>query len=121
MSFHMIRFDNSVQVYLLTGPTDMRKSVNGLSALVEKVIRMDPFSGHLFAFCNKKKDLVKVLYWDRNGFCIWYKRYEKHRLHWPENADAVKKMSTRELSWILDGLDPDVVDCYEDLNFSITS
>ena len=82
----MIRLDKSVQVYLLAGPTDMGKSVDGLSALVEKVIRQDPFSGHLFALCNKGKDLVKVLYWDRNGFCIWYKRYERQRRHWPQNA-----------------------------------
>jgi transposase len=117
----MIRLDNSVQVYLLAGPTDMRKSVNGLSALVEKVICQDPFSGHLFAFCNKGKDLVKVLYWDRNGFCIWYKRYERHRLHWPQNANAVRQMSTRELLWILDGLDLEIIDYHEDLKFTVAS
>ena len=76
----MVQLEHTTEVYLLTGATDMRKSVNGLSSLVNKAIKQDPFSGHLFAFCNKKKDLIKILYWDRNGFCIWYKRFEKHKL-----------------------------------------
>ena len=60
-----------VQVYIAPGVTDMRKAINGLSLLVSDQMELDPFSGHLFAFCNRKRDMVKILYWDRNGFCLY--------------------------------------------------
>ena len=60
-----------LRVYLAVGVTDMRKSINGLSILVQDQLDLDPISGHLFAFCNRRRDIVKVLYWDRNGFCLW--------------------------------------------------
>ena len=59
-----------VKVYLAAGVTDLRKSINGLFMLVADYLELDAFSGHLFAFCNRKRDMVKVLYWDRNGFCL---------------------------------------------------
>ena len=65
-------FRNSpVQVYLATGSTDMRKSINGLSILVAEQLDEDPLSGRLFCFCNRKRSIIKILYWDRNGFCIY--------------------------------------------------
>jgi transposase len=63
-----------IKVLLAVGVTDMRKSINGLSILVAEQLELDPLSGHLFAFCNRKRDIVKILYWDRNGFCLWQKR-----------------------------------------------
>lgn len=69
----------SVQVYLATGLTDMRKSIDSLSILVADRLDLDPLSGYLFCFCNRKKDMVKILYWDRNGFYHWHKRLEKDR------------------------------------------
>ena len=68
------------RVFIAPGVTDMRKAINGLSLLVTDQMELDPFSGHLFAFCNRKRDMVKILYWDRNGFCLWQKRLEKDRL-----------------------------------------
>ncbi len=59
------------QVYIAPGATDMRKSINGLSLLVVDQLELNPLSGHLFAFCNRKRDMVKILYWDRNGFCLY--------------------------------------------------
>lgn len=69
----------NIKVYLAMGNTDMRKSINGLSILVSENLELDPFSGHLFAFCNKKRNMLKILYWDRNGFCLWHKRLEKRK------------------------------------------
>lgn len=93
-----------VQVYIAAGVTDMRKSINGLSVLVAEQLDLDPLSGHLFAFCNRKRDMVKILYWDRNGFCLWHKRLEKDRFRWPETEAEVIGTGGRELSWLLDGL-----------------
>lgn len=93
-----------VRVYIATGITDMRKSINGLSILVADQLDLDPLSGHLFAFCNRKRDIIKVLYWDRNGFCLFHKRLEKDRFQWPETAEGVLNIHGHELSWLLDGL-----------------
>lgn len=83
----------------------MRKAINGLSLLVEGAMDLDPFSGHLFVFCNAKKTVVKILYWDRNGFCLWQKRLEKHRFKWPGQKEDVLEIDARELSFLLEGLD----------------
>jgi transposase len=93
-----------VKVYLATGVTDMRKSINGLSILVADQLELDPLSGHLFAFCNRKRDILKILYWDRNGFCLWHKRLEKDRFQWPESEQDVLDIHGYELTWLLDGL-----------------
>lgn len=96
---------SSDRVYLVLGPTDMRKAINGLSVLVADQLAMDAFSGHLFVFCNRGRSIIKILYWDRNGFCLWQKRLEKHRFRWPESRQAVLDIGVRELHWLLDGLD----------------
>lgn len=93
-----------LKVYLATGATDMRKSINGLSILVAEHLALDPLSGHLFGFCNRKRDIVKILYWDRNGFCLWQKRLEKDRFRWPASEDEVLALHRYELAWLLDGL-----------------
>jgi transposase len=94
-----------LRVYIATGSTDMRKAINGLSILVERRMELDPFSGHLFVFSNKRRNLIKVLYWDHNGFCLWQKRLERDRFRWPEGAEEVMRISPRELRWLLDGLE----------------
>jgi transposase len=95
---------HSVRVYIAAGITDMRKSINGLSILVADQLELDPLSGHVFAFCNRKRDIIKILYWDYNGFCLFQKRLEKHRFKWPETAEGVLNIHGNELSWLLDGL-----------------
>jgi transposase len=95
----------NVQVYVAIGRVDMRKSIDGLSMVVSQQFSLDPFSGCLFAFSNRRRTVVKVLYWDRNGFCLWQKRLENERFRWPETRDDVLKISHRELRWLLDGLE----------------
>ncbi len=95
-----------VEVFLCREAVDMRKSINGLSVLVEQALGLDPFAEQLFVFCNRKRDKVKILYWERSGFVLWYKRLEKERFPWPrEGAEAVVSMNGRELNWLLDGID----------------
>lgn len=94
-----------VKVYLACGNTDMRKSINGLSLLVEGAMGENPLSGSLFVFCNRKKTILKLLYWDGTGFCLWQKRLEKDRFKWPEAEGKTLTITTRELMWLIDGLD----------------
>ena len=111
--------DSTTEVYLALGSTDMRKSINGLSILVENNMDLDPFSGHLFVFCNRRRSILKVLYWDRNGFCLWHKRLEKHRFRWPELESDVIKIDHRELMWLIDGLEIEQKDAHGMLSYSV--
>ena len=108
------------QVYIAPGITDMRKSINGLSVLVAAQLDLDPLSGHLFAFCNRKRDIVKILYWDHNGFCLWHKRLEKDQFQWPDTEEDVLNIHGRELSWLLDGLSLKQRDAHKQLSYENT-
>ena len=97
-------FSHNIKVYLAPGPTDLKKSIDGLSILVENRMELNPFSNYLFAFCNRKRTTVKILYWDRNGFCLRMKRLESQNFQWPQSDAACISISNRELAWLLDGL-----------------
>ena len=109
------------RVYIAPGVTDMRKAINGLSLLVTDQLELDPFSGHLFAFCNRKRDMVKILYWDRNGFCLWHKRLEKDRFRWPDTPEDVLAVQGHELAWLLDGLSLDQQTAHRELHYEIVA
>lgn len=101
----MLFSGNGLKVFLALGETDMRKSINGLSILVSEYLAKDPFSGHLFVFCNRRRSLLKILYWDLNGFCLWHKRLEKGKFRWPSSEDEIKEITGRELFRLIDGLE----------------
>lgn len=101
----MLALPLGVRVYLALGFTDMRKAVNGLSLLVESQLGQDALSGHLFAFCNRRRTIIKVLYWEHNGFCLWQKRLEEEQFRWPETEADVLEVGPRELQWLLSGLE----------------
>lgn len=94
------------RVYLARGSTDMRKSIDGLAVLVQEVFELDPFSPNLFVFCNRRRDKMKILYWDKNGFWLYYRRLEKGQFQWPsDNHESTPlKITRRQLNWLLDGL-----------------
>ena len=98
-------FASASKVYIALGATDMRKSINGLSLLVADQFDLDVFSGSLFAFCNRRRDLIKILYWADNGFCIWMKRLEKDVFRWPDSEQDVMEINRTALDWLLNGLD----------------
>lgn len=100
----MIRWQCS-EVLLHRKPVDFRKSVNGLSAIIEQEMGQDAFSGQVFVFCNKSRDKLKVVYWDKSGFALWYKRLEKERFKWPsrENQDILT-LTAEQWQWLLSGL-----------------
>lgn len=114
----MIPIGSDTKVYLSPGTTDMRKAINGLSIEVQAILDLDPFSGHLFVFCNKSMKILKILYWDRNGFCLWQKRLEKYRFKWPKNAKEVQSIGRKELAWLIDGLDPLLCDPHPKIKYS---
>lgn len=102
----MISFADRVAVYLALEPVDMRKAMDGLSVLVEDTLGLDALSGQLFVFGNRRRDKIKILLWERNGFWVLYKRLEKARFKWPEaTEEGVVQISERELRWLLEGLD----------------
>ena len=103
-----------ITIYLAQDPVDFRLGINGLSVLVEATLRFDPFSCNLFCFTNKRKNQIKVLYWQRSGFCLWQKRLEEERFKWPVHMAPMKSETARppvvsldeeQLLWLLDGLD----------------
>jgi transposase len=103
----MLSLHHSVRVFLHALPTDLRKGFDGLSGLVTAAFSQDPTSGHLFLFVNRRRDRLKILYWDRDGLAIWYKRLEKGSFQLPTAArEAVSiEMSPTQLSLILSGID----------------
>lgn len=114
----MLQGKIAAPVYLALGPTDMRKSINGLSAQVESHFSLDPFSGHHFVFCNRRCTILKILYWDRNGFCLWQKRLEKHRFRWPTTDRELLEIDQRKLKWLMDGLDISRIKGHESLSYT---
>ncbi len=111
-----MKLPDQTKVYIAVGYTDMRKSINGLSLLVADNFNTDIFSGHLFAFCNRRRDIIKILFWDTNGFCIWHKRLESDRFHWPESEVEVINISSKKMSWLLAGLD--IAKAHQELFYS---
>lgn len=102
------------QVYLCREPVDFRKSIDGLSAMVEQTLKLNPFDAALFVFVNRGHTKIKALYWHRNGFCLWYKRLEAQKFAWPsvqtdELGDAQKsatyEINMEQLAWLLEGFD----------------
>lgn len=94
----------SVPVFLVCGCTDMRKSINGLTALINEAPDLDPFNDALFVFCNRIKDKLKILQWERNGFWLYYKRLEKGHFKWPQLGEEITmEISTEEFQWLLNG------------------
>jgi len=101
----MIATPAGVRIWLVAGVTDMRKGFDGLSALVQHHLRADPFSGQLFVFRGRRGDRLKVLWWDGDGLCLYYKRLEDGRFIWPQAEDGRVWISAAQLSMLLEGID----------------
>ena len=101
----MLSFPAAIKVYLCTVPCDMRRSFDGLSMMAEHVICCNPFSGHLLVFCNRRTDRLKILYWDRDGWAIWYKRLEAGTFQFPFSETGRKEIAAWELGLLLEGID----------------
>jgi transposase len=103
----MLSMPPSVRIYFATGLVDMRNGIDGLCALVSQVFKKDPLHGHLFVFVGRRRDRLKILFWDRNGFVLYQKRLERGRFQLPV-ADETRshvKLEASELAMLLDGID----------------
>ncbi|OAN63726.1 IS66 family insertion sequence element accessory protein TnpB [Magnetospirillum moscoviense] len=101
----MIPIPSGVRVWLAAGHTDMRKGFDGLALLVQEWLSRDPHSGHLFVFRGRRGDLVKVLWYDGQGFCLFSKRLERGRFLWPSPTDGAVTITPAQLGYLLEGID----------------
>jgi transposase len=95
----------TTRIFLAVEPADMRKGFDGLAQLVRDRIAQDPLSGHLYVFRNRRRDRIKVLYWDRDGLALWYKRLEKGTFRFPEAVDGRVEVTPAEMAAVLEGID----------------
>ncbi len=93
------------RVYLVTGYTDLRRGIDGLAAIVQGKLELDPYSSALFLFCGHKRDRIKGLLWEGDGFLLLYKRLDNGVFRWPRNETEAKQLTSREIGWLFDGLE----------------
>jgi len=102
----MLTLPPAVRLFVCTQPTDMRRGFDRLALMVQTILKQDPFSGHLFVFRSRRAERVKVLYWDRDGYAIWYKRLEKGTFRFPEHLVDGAELRAIDLEMLLEGIDP---------------
>ena len=106
----------TAEIYLCTTPIDFRKGIKSLSVMVEAELELNPFSEQLYLFTNRRRDRVKMLYWERTGFCLWIKILEKARFIWPrDGGDRV--ITLEQLQWLLNGYDLALMKPHETLHY----
>ena len=100
-------FTGAEKVYIACGYTDLRKGIDGLATLVQSQFQLDPFTNTLFLFCGRRKDRIKALYWEGNGFVLLDKRLESGSFQWPRNGEEVRKLTAQQYRWLMEGLQID--------------
>lgn len=105
----MFRLAADLRVYLHREPIDFRAGINSLAIVVEQSMGLNPFERAVFAFCNRRRDRIKLLFYDRSGFLMVLKRLEEDKFHWPRRQEAVLTLTTEQLHWLLDGIDIEAV------------
>ena len=111
------------EVYLCRAAIDFRKGLSALSQFVEAELGQNPFSERLFVFINRRRDAIKILYWERNGFCLWQKRLEEERFHWPHHLGEAQHwtLTGQQLNWLLEGHDLKRLRPHRRLNYATLS
>jgi transposase len=93
-----------LKIYIACGHTDMRKQIDGLAAIVSKNFNLDPFEKSLFLFCGRKRDRIKALLWEGDGFLLMYKRLEGGKFNWPKDERDVMELTPQQYRWLMEGL-----------------
>jgi transposase len=101
----MITLSPRTHIWIAAGVTDLRRGFDGLSTLVQTKLEQNPFSGHVFVFRGRRGDLIKVLWWDQDGLCLFAKRLERGRFVWPQASDGTVAPTRAQLSMLLEGID----------------
>lgn len=94
-------------IFIVCGYTDMRKSIDGLVAIIKQTYDLDPFNKSLFLFCGRRGDRLKAIHWENDGFLLMYKRLEQGRFQWPRTRDEVRDITWQEFKWLMEGLSID--------------
>ena len=102
----MLSFPASVRIFLCTEPVDLRKSFNSLPGEIRRIFRADPLSGHLFVFSNRRRNQLKIIYWDRDGYAIWSKRFDRGTFNLNVNSSDNSEINYRKLTALLQGIEP---------------
>lgn len=103
-----VKFPDDVRIFIACGQTDMRKSIDGLTAaIVSQTYKLDPFQNALYLFCGRRRDRVKALYWEGDGFLLLYKRLENGSFQWPRTNDEAREITPQQYRWLLEGLSVD--------------
>ena len=97
-------FTDADRVYIACGYTDLRKGIDGLASMVQQQFHLDPFTNTLFLFCGKRRDRIKGLYWENDGFVLLYKRLEKGAYQWPRTQSDVRELTPQQYRWLMEGL-----------------
>lgn len=105
------------QIYLYRAPIDFRKQANGLAALVEQQLGHNPFTGALYAFTNRRRNKIKCLMWEDNGFVLYYKALAEEKFKWPSSADELLSLSSEQINWLLDGYDISLMQGHKTLHY----
>lgn len=95
------------KIYIVCGRTDMRRSIDGLMAIIRDTYQMDPYANELYLFCGRKKNTIKALHFDKDGFILYIKRLDNARFQWPRTASEIRPLTRQEFRWLMEGLSID--------------
>ena len=97
-------FTGADKVYIACGYTDLRKGIDGLASMVQQQFQLDSFTNTLFLFCGRRRDRIKGLYWEKDGFILLYKRLERGAYQWPRNENEARSLTPQQYRWLMEGL-----------------
>ena len=100
-------FTGAEKVYIACGYTDLRRGIDGLASLVQSQFQLNPFTNTLFLFCGRRRDRIKALYWEGNGFVLLYKRLESGSFQWPRSEAEARELTSQQYRWLMEGLQID--------------
>lgn len=97
-------FTGADHVYIACGYTDLRRGIDGLATIIQEQFELNPFTNSLFLFCGRRRDRIKALYWEGNGFVLLYKRLESGSFQWPRNGEEARALTPQQYRWLMEGL-----------------
>ena len=103
----LTNFTGADRIYIACGYTDLRRGIDGLASMVQQQFDLDPFTNTLFLFCGRRRDRIKALYWEGNGFVLLYKRLESGTFQWPRSETEARRLSQQQYRWLMEGLSVD--------------
>jgi transposase len=117
MARHFRPCGNSVAIFLYRDPVDFRKQSAGLAAIVEQELDRNPFDGGLYAFTNRQRNKIKCLYWENNGFVLYYKSLAEEKFHWPSREEKLVSLNVQQINWLLDGYNINAMKAHKKLYY----